>query len=187
MQTVGTDITIANILASAALTRTSNTTDANGIPYILDLVQLGIHGGLEHDVSMTRSDIALGDSYHLNRTLYDQLKTFASDPRYISQSDVVSFRAVREADSRARNPSLTFGLREQFLASVEASIVLMLLADPDDADKRVRLDWADVLFLEERLPFDLGWSIRPLGIAEARSRALQINPAVAPVFASFGL
>ncbi|KAI9338338.1 Chloroperoxidase [Zopfochytrium polystomum] len=187
VQAVGSDSTIATILASSAISRTSNTTTADGTPVILDLIQLGVHGGLEHDASLTRADAAIGDAYHLNRTLYAQLKSFASEPGHISQGDIIAFRAAREADSRARNPGFTFGLREQFLASVEASIVQMLLADPEDADRRVRLDWADVLFLEERLPFELGWSVRPLGIAEARARALQINPAVAPVFASLGL
>ncbi|KAI8807219.1 Chloroperoxidase, partial [Cladochytrium replicatum] len=156
--TVGADFAISSIFGVGAEALTSNTT--RGLtPVVLDLVQLGKHNGIEHDASLTRSDAVIGDSFHLNKTLYAQFKSFSSDPakKYMSFDDVGEYRLAREADSRARNPNFKFGLQQQFLAYAESSLLLLFLADPSDKEKRIRLDWADVLFLEERLPFELGW------------------------------
>ncbi|KAI9354135.1 Chloroperoxidase [Zopfochytrium polystomum] len=174
--TVGADIAISSIFGVGAEALTSNTTIGIN-PIVLDLVQVGKHNGIEHDASLSRSDAGLGDPFHLNKTLYAQLKSFVSDPakKYLSFDDLADYRLAREADSKARNPAFKFGLQQQFLAYAESSLLLLLLADPADADNRVRIDWMDVLFQEERLPFDLGWKIRPLNIVEILAKSLQMR------------
>ncbi|KAI9338337.1 Chloroperoxidase [Zopfochytrium polystomum] len=174
--TVGADVAISSIFGVGAEALTSNTTIGIN-PIVLDLVQLGKHNGIEHDASLSRADAGLGDPFHLNKTLYAQLKSFISDPskQYLSFDNLADYRLAREADSKARNPAFKFGLQQQFLAYAESSLLLLLLADPADADKRARVDWMDVLFLEERLPFDLGWKIRPLNIVEILAKSLQMR------------
>ncbi|KAJ3211960.1 hypothetical protein HDU67_004153 [Dinochytrium kinnereticum] len=127
---------------------------------VVDLGQLDKHGGaIEHDASLSRSDFFFGDQTSFNLTLYNQFKSFSTDKRYITKSQLAEFRAVREADSKARNPTFTFGLREQFVAYGEAALLVISLSDNTG---NIRIDWMDKLFIEERFPVELGWTPRPI-------------------------
>jgi hypothetical protein len=39
----------------------------------------------------------------------------------------------------------------------------------------IRIDWMDVLFKQERLPFELGWSLRALNLDEALTLGAKIK------------
>ncbi|KAJ3099470.1 hypothetical protein HDU97_003007 [Phlyctochytrium planicorne] len=140
----------------------------------VDLEQIRIHNKLEHDVSMTRSDDALGDPIHLNVTLYNQLRSLSTN-HYITLDALVQFRSLREQDSKARNPSLSYTRNQRFTANGEAAIIFLLLrADPqyparDSRQKGIPLEWMDSLILQEKFPSELGWEPRPISFWEIMS------------------
>ncbi|KAI8853448.1 hypothetical protein BC829DRAFT_486786 [Chytridium lagenaria] len=111
-------------------------------------------GFIEHDASLSRSDRALGDHIALNSTLYNEFKSYSSDKKYITVGELARYRAARERDSKARNPS-----------SVSTG--------------NIRIDWMDSVFINERYPVELGWKPRPVTtprtlalIADLRARSI---------------
>ncbi|OQS07951.1 hypothetical protein THRCLA_00057, partial [Thraustotheca clavata] len=113
--------------------------------------------------SLTRRDVAIGDNTKLDKTLYEQLKSISTDGKYITKVELAKHRVAREADSRANNPNFTFGPKEQFLAYGESALLLLALRDNTGG---IRLDWLDMVFTQEKLPFELGWDVRTITLAE---------------------
>ena len=119
----------------------------------IDLVQLRAHGKIEHDVSLVRDDAAEGNNYLVNSTLFDQLVAHSSDGQSITVEDMGRFRRDRYAFSKATNPQLTFGVKEESLAFAEAAVLLAVNGKlPGAATPIARLRQ---FLLEQRYPDDL--------------------------------
>ncbi|KAJ3320140.1 hypothetical protein HDU76_000361 [Blyttiomyces sp. JEL0837] len=148
---------------------------------VVDLVELDKHGVIEHDSSLCRSDYNIGDNVHLNTTLLNQLKSFSTDGVYLTLKELAAFRKAREADSLARNvdangkSTYTFGLKEQFIAYGESSLLFLAMRVNDTDDAPMRLDWIEYLFINERFPFELGWTLRPITLAATLSYAAELK------------
>jgi hypothetical protein len=130
---------------------------------VLTLSQLDKHGAIEHDASLTRQDNALGDNTKFDSKLYAQLRALSTDGQYITEGQLAEFRRMREADSRSRNAQFSFGFKEKLTAYGEAALILITMRD--DTGK-IRLDWLDMLMQQEKLPFELGWKLRSITMAE---------------------
>ena len=72
--------------------------DTNGRKIITSLKELSKHGVIEHDASLIRSDINLGngDAFTFNASLWNQLKSISKDGKYLTMEDLATFRALRE-------------------------------------------------------------------------------------------
>ncbi|KAJ3320144.1 hypothetical protein HDU76_000365 [Blyttiomyces sp. JEL0837] len=167
LKSMGCDFGIQELFSTQSIGLGNGDVNSAGVK-IVNLTQLDVHGGIEHDSSLTRSDVGLGDSVKLNTTLLEQFKSFGkTHPGYITFKELADYRKAREADSRARNPNYTFGPKQQFTAFGEAALLYIALSD----EIGIRIDWMEYLFVNEKFPFDLGWRIRPISTVEVLVKA----------------
>jgi len=135
-----------------------------------DVSGLSTHNKIEHDASLTRKDAAIGNNHDLDRGLYNQLKKVAKGKSVTS--DVLSLhRLNRYNDSKANNPSFTFGPQQWFLAYAESAAALLGFGGDSRA---ISLQSLDCFFLRERLP---GWfkkSSTPVDIASLNAVLFEI-------------
>jgi hypothetical protein len=108
---INLDADIAKIFASVAL-----TTNPDAHAHSFDLNHVGKHGVIEHDVSLTRDDIAFGDNHTFNPDIWKSvLSTYgdsketnfalASEARY---NRVIACKKAHEA----ANKEFIYGIKE---------------------------------------------------------------------------
>ncbi|KAF4821847.1 putative sterigmatocystin biosynthesis peroxidase stcC [Colletotrichum siamense] len=127
------------------------TTGVNGTFHLDDLAQKP----LDHDGSLSRGDLALGDNLKFNRTIWDTVVARLPD-EYVTWKQAAEAGAARLEDARKENPQFeldaagiqaTFDQMSGILAAFGGSI----------EDGKARRDWINASFVEERLPWSLGW------------------------------
>lgn len=128
----------------------------DGIP-VLNLDQVGRPHALEHDVSITRQDRALGDCIHLDPDLYKQFLRTAKEGRFHS-TVMGRYRKVRYDEQQRDNPHLQFGKFEHYVACSEVAALRSVFGK--GVTKGIPDDYVRAVFGEERLPYDEGWSPR---------------------------
>jgi Peroxidase, family 2 len=162
------DPSIAKVIVDKAFSDLSK----NGVT--INLGDLGKHGVIEHDVSLVHTDYSLDKSAEpsqVNQTLVEQLMTFASDGKQITQNDLIRYRAKRLEDSRRENKELSFGMKEKITANAEATLVVLVLG----GDKRaLTLYEAREFFEFERFPMNYKPPSKKIGFLR-----------MLPVFVSF--
>ncbi|KAI6362063.1 hypothetical protein MCOR25_006298 [Pyricularia grisea] len=128
-------------------------TAGDGTRFNLD--ELKKHHILEHDGSLSRQDIALGNNLVLNQTIWSKtLQDFPNDQ--ISLSDSARARKHRHADAKAANSQYDLPLNEQLISFIESALYQSVFGQGTDGG--ARKDWIRTLFEQERLPFEQGWS-----------------------------
>ena len=95
---------------------------------------------------------------------YENMKSWAKSDStgrfYMSLEDLGRYKSFRKAECQAKHPeTFSFPLKDQIAAGAESAILYHLFSDDS---KKIRMDWLDVFFKEERLPFDLEWDPRPV-------------------------
>ncbi|KAF9260270.1 Cloroperoxidase [Marasmius fiardii PR-910] len=124
-------------------------------PTTFSLEDIKAHGVIEHDASLSRQDIALGDNVHFNETIFSTLVN--SNPR----SDVYNTTSAgqvlqaRLADSLKNNPNVTNTDLTDVIRGAESAFYLSVMGDPIQgvAPKK----FVQIFFREERLPIEEGW------------------------------
>ncbi|KAJ3013438.1 hypothetical protein HKX48_005750 [Thoreauomyces humboldtii] len=126
------------------------------------------HNAVEHDASLTRDDIYFnGDDYTFNRTLYDQMISYANPTT--QAMDFWSFaqiRVARQRDSTERNPTADLSFLQNTKAHAEAGLILNILGW-ESGGTSIPISYMNAFFIEERLPYAEGWtpSPKPIGFA----------------------
>lgn len=144
-----------------------STTGVNGTLHLHDLVA---HNVIEHDGSLSRDDYYFGDSVSFSGVVWDETSaalqqkgnssSSGGDMIIVTIEDARQARNTRLAAAAARNPAFDLGETGAFnsLGEISQTIVLFDTSrGKEDAETSARLDWMDVFFREERLPWDLGW------------------------------
>ncbi|KAL9612967.1 MAG: hypothetical protein Q9167_002444 [Letrouitia subvulpina] len=116
--------------------------------WVLNLDQLAQHGIVEHDVSLSRRDIAQGDNNSPQPDLIAELLAASTDGRFLTVPDFVALRRKRYATQKQDNPDLKFGSAELQLASAEVALILQVFGD----GKKVPVEYVKAFFQEGRLP-----------------------------------
>ncbi|KAI4858959.1 Cloroperoxidase [Hypoxylon rubiginosum] len=122
------------------------------------LDNLNVHNVLEHDASLSRSDAFFGNNHVFNETIFDETRVYWTGP-VLDANMLANGKVARQLNSKAFNPKYTFtSTMEQFsLGEVIAPIV----AFGDLEAATVNRTLVEYFFRNERLPTELGWSIRP--------------------------
>lgn len=139
----------------------------------LNLDQLGRHGAVEHDVSLSRCDAAQGDQTTPQKDLIADLVASSSDGKMITTEDLARFRVQRTEQQRRDNPRLEYGPVQHQMACAESAFVQKLFGYENRSDS-VPVPYVKALFEEERLPINEGWKRRVwwlLGFVELMSQA----------------
>lgn len=125
-----------------------------------DLDHVDKHGYIEHDVSLSRDDVAFGDNHSFNKVLFEQVLsglTSGSHGESSASSDnagttnwklASQARYARVTSSGARHKmegkERTYGLKESILSYGESALYLNLLGK----DGVAPLEWVKILFGE---------------------------------------
>ncbi|EHA21667.1 hypothetical protein ASPNIDRAFT_126673 [Aspergillus niger ATCC 1015] len=135
--------------------RNPEQVDDSGVP-VLDLDQTGRPHAIEHDVSLSREDRALGDCISPHPGLQD----------FFTASQLGRFRRKRYTEQNAKNKILDFGYRAHIVACAEAALFQGVFGE--GVFCRLPVKYVKAVFQEERLPFNEGWTPRwfPLMVPE---------------------
>ncbi|KAJ3306159.1 hypothetical protein HDV03_000393 [Kappamyces sp. JEL0829] len=153
-----------------------------GIPENFTLVDLRAHNEIEHDASLFRNDFALGNNFAVNWTLLNQLVSVAAADKdqVVDINNLAKFRALRQADSKARDPNFVFGPLQTQLAFGEGGLLTMTLSKKDE---RIPLSFLISFAGFEKLPIEFGWKrsetpITPPDILGFADRLLNLTNAI---------
>ncbi|KNG91599.1 hypothetical protein ANOM_000168 [Aspergillus nomiae NRRL 13137] len=152
MDALHVDKGLSDILFAAAL---KTNLKPNATTFSLD--DLDHHNIIEHDGSLSRGDFYFGDNHSFNQTLFDQAKSYWTEP-LIDLHAGARARLARINTSKATNP--TFDLSGSRLRFSYAQTATYLLVFGDKVSATVNTSWIEYLFEKERLPVELGWEKR---------------------------
>ncbi|KAI0342515.1 chloroperoxidase-like protein [Trametopsis cervina] len=137
-----------------------------------DLSDLDVHGGIEHDASLTREDVAVSpDQGKPSIRLTEELLECGTGPNGdLTPADLARISGKRRTESRARNGQFSLSTFHKIFGSANSSTLLTILGGRKK-DMRPFL-------LEERIPD--GWQPRilhPMGLtmAEFNSTVLRVE------------
>ncbi|KAL8820942.1 MAG: hypothetical protein Q9223_000930 [Gallowayella weberi] len=158
--------------------REAGQKDSNGVP-CLNLDQLALHNVVEHDVSLTRLDIAQGDNITPQPDLIDGLLASSSNGITMTIDDFVTLRRQRYEKQKADNPDLAFQGMQVQIACTEIALILKVFGN----GKEVPTNYVKAFFQDGRMPRDEGWSKRrwwTLGLIELNMCASKIKSILGP-------
>ncbi|PVH79931.1 Cloroperoxidase [Cadophora sp. DSE1049] len=130
------------------------STTGNNATFNLD--DINTHGIIEHDGSLSRNDIYFGDNHSFNSTIWNSVAASFTNTT-ISLSTAKSARAARILAAAAVNPEFNMTASDAQFSGIETALYMTVFADPD-LTSEARTDWVGVLFAEERLPYEEGWT-----------------------------
>ncbi|KAJ3171392.1 hypothetical protein HDU87_008350 [Geranomyces variabilis] len=168
VQTVGLAADVGSLFAYGGAVLFDHESNANG-DLVYSLADARKHGAVEHDASLTRNDfdLANGDNFSFNRTLYDQMVSFQNSNGAMDAWSYALIRVARQQDSLARNPNANLGFTEKLKSHAEVGLIMNILGWQNGATE-VPVQYLNAFFVEERLPFIEGWtpSSSPVGFAK---------------------
>lgn len=138
-------------LVGNTLTQSFSLGDFSGWQEMAEGVGVSRHNRIEHDASLTRLDAYFGDNHSFDPELYQQLKDVADKLNGSDfNTEVMSVhRYNRYQDSKANNPSFTFGTWQQALAYTEAAVALLGLGGQNGTAAAATFD---SFFIHEKIP-----------------------------------
>jgi len=128
-----------------------------------DLNHVDKHGYIEHDVSLSRGDLAFGSNSKFDKELFDEVLQglYARSGDMTSWKSASQVRYERVKASKARHvkegKGWHFGLKEAIMSYGETALYLSLLGKDGVAPTK----WVKIFFEEERLPYAEGWTPPP--------------------------
>ncbi|KAJ0414840.1 Chloroperoxidase [Aspergillus carlsbadensis] len=138
--------------------------DEHGVD-VFNLEQMGRAKGMEHDVSLSRRDRAVGDHMRLDPGMYEALMGVATNPKgkdgkggAFNLWSLASHRKTLHADSKATNPHLVFGIPQHAAGSLEVAAMQAVFGKGVFAG--VPKEYYEAILSEERLPYREGWKPR---------------------------
>ncbi|KAJ7275901.1 Cloroperoxidase [Mycena rebaudengoi] len=144
-----------NMAADAVLVAAKFGLLSGNDPTTLDLDALKLHNLIEHDASLSRNDVALGDNLRFNETIFSTLAKSNPGVDFYNATSAGHVQHDRLAISLATNPNITNTPKETLVRSRESAFYLSVMGDPltGIAPKK----FVQIFFREERLPIAEGW------------------------------
>ncbi|KAJ8081132.1 hypothetical protein PM082_017974 [Marasmius tenuissimus] len=139
----------------------------------MSLHDIALHGNIEHDASLSREDIAIGDHIRFNETTFSTLLNSNPGSDVYNTTSAGRVMHARLADSLSRNPNVTNTDFQQGTRAGESGFYLSVMGDPitGDAPKK----FVQIFFREERLPIEEGWKRPTTPINGATVSALAVK------------
>jgi peroxiredoxin len=129
----------------------------DGVP-VLNLDQTGRPHAVEHDVSLSREDRALGDCIKADPNLVEELLEYPANKDSFTISDLGYFRKQRHAKQKTKNPHLDFDSSKHQVACGEAATFQCIFGN--GVFYSLPVEYVKAMFKEERLPYEEGWRPR---------------------------
>ncbi|KAK9776806.1 putative Heme haloperoxidase family profile domain-containing protein [Seiridium cardinale] len=121
----------------------------------LSLDQLNKHNIIEHDGSPIHQDFYFGDVQPFNQTIFDQTRSYWTDPGTIYLEQAARAPLARIETSKATDP--TYNATTVARSSVPETAIYILTMGDYDAVSAPRA-FVEYFFEMERLPTELGWT-----------------------------
>ncbi|KAF9056892.1 Peroxidase, family 2-domain-containing protein [Rhodocollybia butyracea] len=140
--------TLMRTIAKVGLLTTDNTDN-------FALEELALHGTLEHDASLSRNDLAIGDNIHFNATVFATLNNSNPGVDYYNTTSAAQVLQQRLVEDSLINPNLTNTIKEFTVRIVESAFYLSVIGNVTTgvAPK----NFIQIFFSQERLPLEEGW------------------------------
>ncbi|KAI1056368.1 hypothetical protein LB507_002378 [Fusarium sp. FIESC RH6] len=122
-----------------------------------DLEDLGRHGILEHDISISRSDAYFADPNPFNQTVWEETLTYFPD-EMITVEQVAKARMGRLETSKKTNPEHSLSALASGFSWGEMASFFEIMADGTTGT--VKKDYIEYWFKNERMPTEIGWQRR---------------------------
>ncbi|KAG7088850.1 hypothetical protein E1B28_012804 [Marasmius oreades] len=168
----------ADILTIAA--KVGLLTSPGDQPTTLSLNDLKAHGVIEHDASLSRQDIALGDNVRFNETIFFTLANSNPGSDVYNITSAGQVQHARLADSLKNNPNVTNTDLTSIIRGAESAFYLSVMGDAIQgvAPKK----FVQIFFREERLPIQEGWkkSTVPITLATVGALVDRVSAAATP-------
>ncbi|KAH8655054.1 Chloroperoxidase [Tricladium varicosporioides] len=129
------------------------STTGNASTFHLD--DLNTHHILEHDSSLSRNDIYFGDNHSFNQTIWDETVTHFPNST-ISFANAAAARSTRIIAAAAVNPEFNMTATEFQNSYIESALYMGTFGNITTGNAVT--EWVEVLFTQERLPYQEGWS-----------------------------
>ncbi|KAF9060229.1 Peroxidase, family 2-domain-containing protein [Rhodocollybia butyracea] len=141
-------LSIMPLVAKLGLLTTDNTDN-------FALKELALHGTLEHDASLSRNDLAIGDNIHFNATVFSTLNNSNPGVDYYNATSAAQVLQQRLTEDSLINPNLTNTIKEFTIRIIESGFYLSVIGNVTTgvAPK----DFIRIFFSQERLPLEEGW------------------------------
>ncbi|KAL0060925.1 hypothetical protein AAF712_012261 [Marasmius tenuissimus] len=127
------------------------------------LADIGLHGNIEHDASLSRLDRDLGDHIPFNESIYTTLSTSNPGVDFYNATSAGQVQKARLKESKSTNPKLRSTIKEFQVRSRESSLYLMVMSGNETLGVAPK-KFVDVFFREERMPIEEGWRISKVPI-----------------------
>ncbi|KAF4549128.1 Sterigmatocystin biosynthesis peroxidase stcC-like protein 2 [Elsinoe fawcettii] len=121
------------------------------------MVHLRRHNVVEHDASMSRQDSYFGNNFDFNQTIFDQTRAFWINDT-LNRQQLANSKLYRQLQSKAYNPTYVFNEKTEGFSLGEHAAPFIAFGDIDKIT--ARKDWVEYFFMNERLPYSLGWTKR---------------------------
>ncbi|WPG97684.1 Chloroperoxidase [Acrodontium crateriforme] len=153
------EYSLATVLATGGLFSSPNFWDGK-----FSLSDLNKHNFIEHDGSISRADFGLtGDGHSFNHEIFNEYMSVYKGSKETSIEAAARGRQLRMDTERSRDPDFTYGLPQHIISYGETVLVLSALRGGKEL--AVPVEWLDILWREERFPFNEGWrtATEPIG------------------------
>jgi hypothetical protein len=149
---INLDTHVGNVFASVAL---KVNPDNTALPFTsgqntetFDLDQLAKHGVIEHDVSLSRNDLSLGDNLTFDDSVWDGVLASYEGRTETDFHSASKARWDRVATCKkahqAAERKIEYGIKEVILSYGETALLLALLGDPKDG--KIPIKYLKTLF-----------------------------------------
>ncbi|KAL2813635.1 Cloroperoxidase [Aspergillus cavernicola] len=122
-----------------------------------DLANLGRHGILEHDISLSRSDAYFADPNPFNERVWAETASYFTTPM-ITVEQVAAARMGRLATSQETNPEHSLSALADGFSWGECASFFEIMADGTTGT--VKKEYIEYWFRNERMPTEIGWQRR---------------------------
>ncbi|KAL2129919.1 hypothetical protein VTI74DRAFT_7136 [Chaetomium olivicolor] len=129
-------------------------TSTTGNPLTIHLDDLAKHGVIEHDGSLSRADVHVGDNKAFSPDIWEFVASHFTDET-ISIETAARARKARLARAKETDPQFSMTKTEEWMSLVETCLYLRVFGEGTEG--RARREWVRVLFQQERLPFAEGF------------------------------
>jgi hypothetical protein len=149
----------------------------------INLEDLASHGAIEHDISLSRRDIAqpAGNNAPQKDLINEMLHSSSDGGKSLSVDDLGRFIKKRIKQQLKENPGLTYGPSEHQVNCGQVALMMHCFGN----GKTIPCEYVKALFVDERLPIEEGWKKRTwwqMGLIEFFGAVQTMKAAVGVTF-----
>lgn len=149
----------------------------------LNLVDLATHGAIEHDISLTRRDVAQKEGNNdPQKDLIDEMLSYSTDGgKTMTVDDFGRFIKHRVHAQLEANPNLVYGPPQHQVNCGQVALMMHCFGN----GKTIPCSYVKAIFDDERLPWIEGWKKRtwwPMGLFEFFGAVRTMTAAVGLTF-----